>query len=106
MGQVVPLPEEETMLKVPIAAGLLAAIFIPFSASAQTTPIDPAAWSTPNVMVEGMRNQSRNRSRSVPSGEASAIRTCQSLPTFRRKLGASDPKIIKLTSLCRQAGYR
>jgi hypothetical protein len=69
------------------------------------TPIDPAAWSTPNVMVEGMRNQSRSRNRSVPSGEASAIRTCQSLPTFRRKLGARDPKIIKLTSLCRQAGY-
>ena len=94
------------MLNAPIAVGLLTGLLIPSSASAQMTPIDPSAWSTPNVMVEGMRNQSRNRSRSVPSGEASAIRTCQKLPTFRRKLGANDPKIIKLTSLCRQAGYR
>ena len=88
-----------------LAVAAAAAVW-PVASAAQMTPIDPAAWSMPNVMVEGLRNGDRGRTRSVRDREASAIRTCRSLPTFRRKLGASDPKIIRLTQLCRKAGYR
>lgn len=71
-----------------------------------TAQINPAEWSTPNVMVEGMRNGSRPRKDAPRDSEASARRTCSKLPMFQAKLGRYDPKIMRLRSLCTRAGYR
>ncbi len=71
-----------------------------------TAQVNPAEWSTPNVMVEGMRNGSRPRKEPARDSEASARRTCSKLPMFQAKLGRYDPKIMRLRSLCTRAGYR
>lgn len=56
----------------------IAAVSAP--AAAQMTPISPAEWSTPNVMVEGMRNGARSRPQSrreIEAGPHAHAATCQ-----------------------------
>lgn len=81
-------------------------VFDCVGASAQLD-INPADWSRPNVMVEGMRAQSRT-SNARTRGQSSAQRaaqTCAELPMYRSRLGAGSPRVQQLTRLCRQAGY-
>jgi hypothetical protein len=74
--------------------------------TAQMTPVDPAQRSTPNVMVEGMRNGSNGRRTArAPSGGASARATCRRTSAFAAKLGERDPRIVRLRSMCAQSGY-
>ncbi len=40
-----------------------------------------------------------------PGGTAQQARACASRPGLRAKYGADHPKILKLDSLCAQAGY-
>jgi hypothetical protein len=81
------------------------AVVVSTSAATQELPVvNPADWSRPNVMVEGMRNQSRQPpTRAVPS--SSAASTCAQLPEFRQRWGANDSRVMHLTKLCRASGY-
>ena len=83
----------------PMTLGLSAAPSV-----AQTT-VDPAAWSLPNVMVEGMRTSSHAARPTRRASEAGARRTCRELPLYRSKLGAADSRIMRLTKMCRQLGH-
>lgn len=40
-----------------------------------------------------------------PGTTAQQARACYSRPNLRAKYGADDPKVLKLESLCKQAGY-
>lgn len=75
-------------------------------ASAAQLDINPADWSRPNVMVEGMRAQSRAIPRSQrhhPSADRTA-RTCANGARMRAQ-GSRDPGLLKLARLCRRAGH-
>lgn len=85
--------------------GALTFFAVESAASAQLD-INPADWSRPNVMVEGMRAQSRVAPRSQryrPSANRTA-QTCANGARMRAQ-GSRDPGLLRLARLCRQAGY-
>lgn len=55
------------------------------------------------------RERARARQQGVSRQELArrtARRHCASMSSFRARYGARDPRIIRLTSLCRRAGHR
>lgn len=51
------------------------------------------------------RTHVTRRTNAMPLSRKS-VRTCQQVPTLAARLGARNPDIVRLTELCRQAGFR
>ncbi len=70
--------------------------------------VNPAEWVGGHTMPMAIDAQVRaNRRKATRQDRVVSDRqTCREVPLYRAKLGASDPKIIRLTELCRRAGYR
>lgn len=89
------------------AAILSSAAFLAASAAAAqdyTGNVDPSAYSLPNVMHSAINAQAKGSKspRSAISAESRA--GCRNLPNFRARFGARDPRIQKMTRLCRELG--
>jgi hypothetical protein len=71
-----------------------------------TSPLDHtpvmALGAAANAQARQVAGKSRGSRRA--SAAVSDRQTCREVPSYRAKLGASDPRIIKLTRLCREAG--
>ncbi len=77
-----------------------------FAQDLNTSPLDHtpvmALGAAANAQARDVARNSRATRRA--SSEVSDRQTCRELPSYRAKLGASDPRIVKLTRLCREAG--
>jgi hypothetical protein len=71
-------------------------------------PVNPAEWVGGHTMPMAIDAQVRENRRAATRRNrvVSDRQTCREIPIYRAKLGASNPKIIRLTELCRRAGYR
>lgn len=87
---------------------LLPASILPGSAA---TAQDIAPVISPGQAAEGIyhRSVAQGLARRIREGRSGATaqqaRACASRPALRAKYGADHPKILKLESLCEQAGY-
>lgn len=61
-----------------------------------------ATVSTDHVTQSERARAQRGNPNRVTSRQAAA---CAGLPQFRAQYGANNPKVMKLTRLCRNAGY-
>ncbi|MBU0932736.1 MAG: hypothetical protein KJ585_12155 [Alphaproteobacteria bacterium] len=96
------------MLRLIFAFG---ALILPIGAVAQ----DVAPVITPGQVAEGQYYRSRMGTQAKAKSGATRARPpvtrarqqqiCASRPSFREKMGASDPQVLKLDSLCAKAGF-
>ena len=68
--------------------------------------MNPAAIGGGLVMPSAINAQAKQAARRHGSESGmNAQEYCADVPNRRRRLGAHDPKVDKLASLCREAGY-
>lgn len=95
------------MKPLPLAALLL--LLAPGAARAQDGVFDMGQLTgTLSQDHNTQRERARARQqRPAPSTLARRnARACAAMPTFRARFGARDPRVLRLTALCRRAGYR
>lgn len=101
------------MLKIALPLAMLA-VAAPATAQDMPGAVDLGALSRTQVqssMAEGYAERGGSRSRHVtrsPNGEPLSARSrsyCEAFPSYRSQYGASDPRVTKLASACRRAGY-
>lgn len=96
------------MLRLILASG---ALILPIGATAQ----DIAPVITPGQVAEGQYYRSRMGTQAKAKSGGTRARPpatrdrqqqiCASRPFFREKMGANDPQVMKLDSLCARAGF-
>jgi len=69
-------------------------------------PVDYMPAITMGAAAEASARSSGREARSRRGSDANTRRTCAKLPTYRAHYGRSNRQIIRLTQLCRKAGYR
>jgi len=92
-----------------VYSGALVLIVAPAAAQDVLGPVNPVDYMpaiTMGAAAEASTRSSGGKSRGRGGSDANTRRTCAKLPTYRAHYGRSNRQIIRLTQLCRQAGYR
>ncbi len=74
-------------------------------AAQDLTPINPADWARPNVMVEGMRAAPAAPPARTARLSPDSIRTCRNAARMTGRDATHRRKLAQLRALCRRGGY-
>ena len=70
--------------------------------------MNPASVGQGMIMTSAINAQATQERRRRHHGDDEAMTDaeyCASIPKYRRTLGAQSDKVVRLTALCKQAGY-
>ncbi|WP_419826451.1 hypothetical protein [Sphingomonas sp.] len=81
---------------------LIAAVVSASPAVAQVTALNP---TTMNGYAGTAAAHRQAQSRAQAASTRRQAEACATLPQFRKQYGAGNSQVVRLTSLCRRAGY-
>lgn len=100
------LPPRRPKFCIATTVASLAAVVMSSPISAYTNPVVVAQGQLLRSMNEGYADRANGRSARSTSSRARVATSCtEYLPVYRQRYGARHPQVVKLTALCRRAGF-